>query len=117
MMTRTRLQTADTQPRRRSHNVTGRVLIAAVLLALLSFSTHAGEAFDQTHAKYARVLAATVRDGRVDYAKLKAAPAELDAYLKDVGDVSAADFAKWNKGDRLALLLNLYNAQTRPPRP
>ena len=63
--------------------------IVTFVLALLLFSSQAGEAFDQSHGKYARVLAATVRDGRVDYVKLKAAPAELDAYLKDVGDVSA----------------------------
>lgn len=87
-------------------------LIVMFVLTLLSISSPAAEPFDQTHGKYARVLAATVRDGRVDYAKLKAAPAELDAYLKDAGDVSAADFSKWNKGERLALLLNLYNAQT-----
>ena len=84
----------------------------AFVLALLPFSSHAAEPFDQTHGRFARVLAATVKDARVDYAKLKAAPAELDAYLKDVAAVPAAEFARWNKADRLALLLNLYNAQT-----
>lgn len=81
-------------------------------LVLLSASARAAEAFDQSHATFARVLSATVKDGRVDYAKLKGAPADLDGYLKEVGAISAADFAKWSKGDRLALLLNLYNAQT-----
>jgi hypothetical protein len=88
------------------------LLITVFVLARFVFSANAAEVFDQSHGKFARVLSATVRDGRVDYAKLKAAPAELDAYLKDVGAVTAGDFAKWNKGDRLALLLNLYNAQT-----
>ncbi len=85
--------------------------IASALVLFFQFSSVA-ETFDQSHGRYARVLASTVKDGRVDYAKLKAAPAELDAYLKEVGTVSASDFAKWSKGDRLALLLNLYNAQT-----
>ena len=86
--------------------------LAAFVLALFSIHGGAAEAFDQSHARFARVLAATVKDARVDYAKLKAAPAELDAYLKEIESVPAAEFAKWGKAERLALLLNLYNAQT-----
>jgi hypothetical protein len=74
--------------------------------------SRAAEGFDQFHGRFARVLAATVKDARVDYAKLNAAPAELDAYLKDLESVPAAEFAKWGKAEKLALLLNLYNAQT-----
>ena len=112
MITNNKLQTANIQPCPRLRWIPGMLPTMALVLALITFSTNAGEAFDQTHSRYTRVLAATVKDGRVDYAKLKAAPADLDAYLKDVGSVSAADFARWSKGDRLALLLNLYNAQT-----
>jgi Protein of unknown function, DUF547 len=88
------------------------LLMVTAVLALLSISARADGTFDQSHGRFARVLAASVKDGRVDYAKLKAAPAELDAYLKDIESVPVADFAKWGKGERLALLLNLYNAQT-----
>jgi len=58
------------------------------------------------------VPAAVVQNGRVDYAKLNAAPAELDSYLKEIAAVPAAEFARWPEADRLALLINLYNAQT-----
>ena len=86
--------------------------LVAFVLTLFSIHGRAAETFDQSHARFARVLAATVKDARVDYAKLKAAPAELDAYLKEIESVPAAEFAKWGKAERLALLLNLYNAQT-----
>ena len=87
-------------------------LLVAFLIVLLPSASRGAELFDQTHARFARVLAAVVKDARVDYAKLKAAPAELDAYLGAVASVPAAEFEDWRESDRLALLLNLYNAQT-----
>ncbi|MBI4623365.1 MAG: DUF547 domain-containing protein [Verrucomicrobia bacterium] len=84
----------------------------ALWVALIAVPAQAAETFDQAHARFARVLSAVVKNASVDYAKLKAAPAELDAYLKDVAAVPATEFARWSEGERLALLLNLYNAQT-----
>lgn len=100
------------QLRRRLNTNGSLLLVVAFALAMLPDFLRAAEAFDQSHGKFARVLAANVKAARVDYAKLKAAPAELDAYLKEIEAVSASEFAKWGKADRLALLLNLYNAQT-----
>ena len=97
---------------RASHGMNAKVFLMAFLLALLPAPSRADEPFDQSHARYARVLAAVVKDARVDYAKLKADPRELDAYLQAVAAVPAAEFARWSEADRLALLLNLYNAQT-----
>jgi hypothetical protein len=68
--------------------------------------------FDQTHALYARVLSNFVSNGQVDYARLKSGPEELDAYLNNLAAVRPADFASWPRENRLALLLNLYNART-----
>ena len=83
------------------------------LSVILAASTVRGaETFDQSHARLGGVLAAVVQSGRVDYAKLKVAPAELDLYLKEIAAVPAAEFARWPEADRLALLINLYNAQT-----
>ncbi|MGE3311197.1 MAG: DUF547 domain-containing protein [Limisphaerales bacterium] len=64
------------------------------------------------HQTYARVLREFVRDARVDYAGLKARPGDLDAYLEELARVAPAEFARWPRGERLALLINLYNAQT-----
>lgn len=95
-----------------SHHPRALALLVAFLLALLPAPARAAEPFDQTHARFARVLAAVVKDALVDYKKLKADPTELDAYLQAVASVPAAEFARWSEADRLALLLNLYNAQT-----
>ena len=88
--------------------------LLAVLLASLPTAGHTAAAagFDQTHARYARVLRNFVTNGLVDYARLKAAPDELDPYLNEVAAVRREDFAAWSRDDRLALLLNLYNART-----
>jgi hypothetical protein len=58
------------------------------------------------------VLSNFVSNGRVDYARLKSAPEELDSYLQDLAAVRPEDFAGWPRENRLALLLNLYNART-----
>lgn len=85
--------------------------VFATLLATLLVALPA-RAFDQTHARWGRVLDAFLSSNRVDYAGLKARPTELDMYLAEVAAVPAADFAQWPRADRLALLLNLYNAAT-----
>lgn len=104
---------ADRTPNPRAAG-TSRVIVAVAvfLLALLPDPARGAEPFDQNHVRYARVLAAVVKDARVDYAKLKANPAELDAYLKEIAAVPGVEFSKWSETNRLALLINLYNAQT-----
>ncbi len=66
-------------------------------------------AIDPTHAALQRVLDARLSGGRVDYAGLKAAPAELDAYLKEV---ATADPNAMSADDRKAFWINAYNALT-----
>ena len=48
----------------------------------------------------------------MDYTALRTAPTELDAYLNELAAVKPDEFAAWNRENRLALLLNLYNART-----
>jgi hypothetical protein len=64
------------------------------------------------HGLYGRVLSRFVRDARVDYAALHADPKDLDAYLDSLASVTEAEFRRWPAKDRLAFLLNLYNART-----
>ncbi len=89
-----------------------RSLFVGLSFVLGALTVFGAEGFDQSHARWGRVLTAVVENGRVDYAKLKTAPAELDSYLQEIATVPAAEFAKWSEADRLALLINLYNAQT-----
>jgi len=64
------------------------------------------------HAGYDQLLKHHVVDGLVSYDKLRANPAELNAYLDQLGSVSRKDYDSWNEQDQLAFLLNLYNAAT-----
>jgi hypothetical protein len=48
----------------------------------------------------------------VDYAGLTKSPEILNRYLLAIASVPPEEFANWKREDRLALLLNLYNAQT-----
>lgn len=69
-------------------------------------------AFDHSHAALDRVLKASVREGSVDYPALKANPAPLTAYLDQLAEVPEGEFKSWPEPDRLAFLINLYNAAT-----
>lgn len=84
-------------------------LLRPVVFVLLAVVAHA---FDQTHAPLDRVLRLHVRGGLVDYAALKAAPRPLDDYLAQLAAVTKAEFAGWPEQERLAFLINLYNAAT-----
>ena len=85
----------------------------SLLLALVTLGLSANaRAYDHTHADYNTLLKTHVKDGLVNYAALKAAPAPLDACLTGFAAVPAAEFKTWTKDQRLAFLINLYNAAT-----
>lgn len=72
----------------------------------------AARAFDHSHAAFDRVLKQHVSAGLADYAALKAAPQMLDGYLAALAAVTGSEFAGWPEKERLAFLINLYNAAT-----
>lgn len=84
------------------------------LLALFLFVVLAREAqaFDHAYASLARVLAAQVKNGEVDYSALKAAPVELNACLADMAAVKEGEFKTWTEQQQIAFLVNLYNSST-----
>jgi hypothetical protein len=89
------------------------------LLALLLWLPLAAWAqFDHTHAAWDALLAKHVRlagDGkssRVDYRGFAADRAALQAYLKSLSAVTAAEYAGWSKPQQFAFLANAYNAYT-----
>lgn len=81
----------------------------AAVVSLLFVPAHA---FDHSHSALDHVLKAHVRDAAVDYVALKAAPGPLDACLDQLAAVSEAEFNGWTEAERLAFLINLYNAAT-----
>ena len=90
---------------------TGCVLLGAA-------AARAGEPFDRTHGAWTALLAAHVRwndagtASAVDYRGFARDRAALDAYRAALAGVAAADFAAWPAPDRLAFLVNAYNANT-----
>ena len=69
--------------------------------------------FNHAHTKLAEILT-QVSDGlgRVDYQRLQKNPDELKDYLKLTGSVPRSQYDMWTKPERMAFLLNVYNAAT-----
>jgi hypothetical protein len=94
------------------HHLPHLFLVALTFLGLnIALPTTAAEP-PFRHDTFGRVLRDGVKEAQVDYAWLKARPADLDAYLDQVAAVRPEAFARWPEPERLALLINLYNAQT-----
>ena len=72
-------------------------LLPVVVMTVLWSPEHVSalDTFDHTHARYAGVLSNFVSNGRVDYARLQAAPQELDAYLNELAAVNPG--AAWRR--------------------
>lgn len=94
-----------------------RTFLASLLLgvAMLASQAHAA-AFD--HSAWDALLktnVVSITDGhstQVDYAGFARDRAKLKGYLSSVGAVSRSTFDAWPKPDRLAFLINAYNAWT-----
>jgi len=85
--------------------------LTAAVLAILAGVVSA-QAFDHTYENYDRVLKTAVADGRVNYSGLKTAPKVLESYLDSASGVPEEEFGAWTESQRLAFLINLYNAAT-----
>jgi len=73
---------------------------------------------NSTHGIWGEVLSKYVESGTigsvqahlVDYDKLREDPSRLEAYLRQLCDVSESQLQTWEPGSALALLMNAYNA-------
>ncbi len=92
------------------------LLLGLLILACATLARAQG--FDHSHAAWSTLLARHVKifhngnASAVDYAAVKAERAALKAYLGTLSAVSEADYARWSKAQRLAFLINAYNAFT-----
>ena len=93
-------------------------MIRTVLLAAALALAAPAYAFDHTHAAWDALLKKYVKviDGgkasQVRYGALAADRAPLDAYLASTAKVTRAEFDGWSKAERMAFLINTYNART-----
>ena len=91
-----------------------RIFAAFILLA----AAQAALAFDQTHAAWDALLkrhVAVAQSGvssRVDYTGFLADQSALQAYLGALSSVTPTEFRDWTREQKLAFLVNAYNAFT-----
>ena len=90
---------------------------ARLLLALpLLVAAAAASAFDHTHEAWTEILArhqSWSSDGKRSHFAYEAARADraaIEAYVEELGAVSAEAFESCNRDQQLAFLMNLYNA-------
>jgi hypothetical protein len=87
-----------------------------LLLHLLIVSVEAGAPggprFDPTHRLLNDLLRGHLTNGLVDYTALTRDPRCLDDYLASTASVCREQFDQWSREDRLAFLINVYNAST-----
>ena len=93
-----------------------RFLLGLLILACATLARAQG--FDHSHAAWHALLAKHVKPfnngnaSAVDYTAIKVEQAALKAYLGTLKAVSEADYGKWCRPQRLAFLINAYNAFT-----
>jgi hypothetical protein len=93
---------------------------AAAFALCLAFAAgaQAPAGFDHSHAAWTALLKKHVletdggRASRVRYAGFAADRAALEAYLASLERVSEAEFRAWTRAQRMAFLINAYNAHT-----
>ncbi len=90
----------------------------SVLLAALLLCCGPAVAFDHRHGEWQALLerhvvvAADGHSSRVDYRGFKIERARLQTYLDELSTVGRSEFGQWDKAQRLAFLINAYNAWT-----
>jgi len=89
------------------------IMAAVVFLAIAIPVTAAEEPPEDFYASYASALKQHVdARGMVNYRALKAAPADLKAFLGSLARLDRAAFNDWPEKDGIAFWINAYNALT-----
>src|SRR5262245_23268197 len=80
--------------------------------AFLGVGQSWASSFDQSHRLFGTLLGRFVQGDLVDYAALQADPKPLDEYLDQLADVPEKDYMTFSEKQKIAFLINLYNAST-----
>lgn len=92
-------------------------MFATMFAAVFATAINA-QTFDQSHASFSALLKKHVvvidggKSSQVRYAELQKERAQLKAYLATLSAVNEATFNTWPKAERMAFLINAYNAFT-----
>lgn len=68
--------------------------------------------FDHSHLQFNTLLSTYVQNGLVDYKSLKKEESKLVLYTNDLSKVMEQEYATFSKEEKLAFLINAYNAFT-----
>ncbi|MGJ8676410.1 MAG: DUF547 domain-containing protein [Akkermansiaceae bacterium] len=83
-----------------------------ITLAYLTLTNFSLLGFDQSHSKFTQIINQNATPSGVKYQELEKQRSNLEAYLKDLADVSSKEFKTWDQNEQLAFAINLYNAST-----
>lgn len=85
---------------------------ALIAMVLCFAMTTNANGFNHEYPKLSELLSKHVADGLVDYPAVQKDSALLKTFLNEAASVEQEIFAAWNEQERLAFLINLYNAAT-----
>ena len=68
--------------------------------------------FDHSYTSLGHVLQNHVKDSKVDYAAIKSSPIHLNTFLDEAAALQRSIYDTWSDEQKLAFLINLYNAAT-----
>ncbi len=87
-----------------------------VILILFAFTLPLWAEFDHSHRHFSSILRRAVHTKKlqalVNYTQLKSRPQSLEVYLKTLSSVTPLQYKKFDRNQKLAFLINAYNAFT-----
>ncbi len=84
-----------------------------ILLSPISFAQPQKALPQFDHSEWDQFLKAFVSEkGEVDYSSAQKNQKLLDTYLEKIQSLSGRDFDRWNREEKIALLINTFNAST-----
>lgn len=90
-----------------------KLLLTILPVIAISIGCSQASNFDKSHQALTGILKTYVNsEGQVNYSALKTNRSALDVYLDSTATVSKQEFNTWSEADRIAFLINVYNAET-----
>ncbi|WCL47541.1 DUF547 domain-containing protein [Leptospira sp. GIMC2001] len=87
----------------------GTILVFILIVGSASLSA---QKMDQSHSAFDSVLKKYIKNGNVKYKALLNDRTGLDSYLKSISSVTEAEYKTFNENQKIAFLINAYNAYT-----
>ena len=91
-------------------------LYCLLILLLSGLLAQAAPVFDHNHSKFDTVLKEAVvvigPKSQVRYSLIQKKPGLLDQYLDEVQSVTQSQYQQWSEHEKIAFLINAYNALT-----